>query len=469
MHAHRLLLLWISVILLAGCTALGQNRTDHSAVMLDPGEQTNEILLQHCSPGKKGQFSGRELKNSIEDYGSHLIGFVEYSDQGWEYASGAQRRSLRQRLNADLADPRYARSVFINIVFVHGWHHNAEDGDCNVNEFRAMVRQVSRDLADAVKGAGLDLHFRVNGVYVGWRGEALRIPLLRQTSLITRRNSAEHIAKGSVRELFADLRAIEFAEPVRVRTIVVGHSFGALIAFHSLSPLLINDLALQRQRAVMKAGASGCGALPNAPRAWPDFTVLINPAFEASRFEALHNAAQAEPGCPHPAQRPKLVVVTADNDMATGKIFPLFRSVASIFEKYDASSREAHDNERQANLHAVGFVDRYKTHRLALERNDGGVCVRQYRDPAGKAQDRDSPVWVVGASKDIVFGHDGFLYPDAAHGRFDPYLLHWLLNVYLDAVAPGTSFHKLYEQYKKDRCIRKDAENEVIQRALRSQ
>jgi hypothetical protein len=110
-HAHRLLLLWISVILLAGCTALGQNRTDHSAVTLDPAEQTNEILLQHCSPGKKGQFSGRELKNSIEDYGSHLIGFVEYSDQGWEYASGAQRKNLRQRLNADLADIAGAGNV----------------------------------------------------------------------------------------------------------------------------------------------------------------------------------------------------------------------------------------------------------------------------------------------------------------------------------------------------------------------
>src|SRR5512133_466839 len=118
MHTRHSLLLWICTILLGGCTTLGQNRTDHSAVTLDPAEQTNEMLLQHCSPGKKGQFSGRELKNAIEDYGSHLIGFVEYTDQGWEYASGAQRRNLRERLDADLVDPRYARSVFINIVFV---------------------------------------------------------------------------------------------------------------------------------------------------------------------------------------------------------------------------------------------------------------------------------------------------------------------------------------------------------------
>ena len=462
---------------LSACAPLGEIRTDHTSATLGTADQTNEALLSYCSPGKKGSFSARDLKNSIEDYGTYLIGFVEYSDQGWEYNSGTQRHALLKRLEADLKSPAYQGTVFINLIFVHGWHHNANDGDCNVNEFRAMVRQVSADVNEAAKKAGIGVNFRINGVYVGWRGESVRIPALRQATIFSRRTAAEHIAKGSVRELFADFRQLQYSDQVketipndRVRTMVVGHSFGGLIAFHSLSQELISSLTLHKKVAVVGSdGVQRCAATEKVPRLWPDFIVLINPAFEASRFEAIHSAAAPGPGCPHEVQRPKMIVVTADNDVATGKLFPLFRSIASIFEEYDSTSETARENERTANLHAIGFLDRYKTHRLELVRNGTVACVKQYQDPISETLKSDPhfPILVVGVTAEIVNGHDGFLYPDAANGKYEPYLLNWLMNVYLDGVDRRGKFKELYDQYRSVRCVEKNSANEVIEQTAR--
>lgn len=61
---------------------------------------------------------------------------------------------------------------------------------------------------------------------------------------------------------------------------------------------------------------------------FPDMLILVNPAFEATRFESLH-ALMRPNGCPYPEDRPK-VVVTADNDRATGSIFHAARKVLTV-------------------------------------------------------------------------------------------------------------------------------------------
>lgn len=452
---------------IAGCAPLGEIRWNHTAANLFNENQDNEALLSYCSPGKKGAYSTRDLRNHIEEYGTHLIGYVEYSDQGWEYNNGRQRQRLIERLRTDLNDEAKRNAVFINVVFIHGWHHNAADGDCNVNEFRAMIRKVSEDLRTAARERGLPVDFMVNGIYVGWRGESVPLPVLRQTTIFGRRTAAEHIAKGSVRELFADLRALEYGDRAkadyprdRVRTIVIGHSFGGLIAFHSLSQELLSNFVLHQPGFLpVPSHGNRCATPDMAPSVWPDMTVLINPAFEASRFEAIHNAGMVEESCNHVYTRPILIVVTADNDFATKTAFPFFRSIASLFEQYDPTSEEAAANERESNLHAVGFVRRYQTHRLELvsdHRNPQRKCIRQYANAAAPGQlVNPSPVWVVGVTPDIVNGHDGFLYPDVAKGRYDPYLLNWMMNVYLSGTQ-STAFKPMYDWYRNAYCVSKD-------------
>ena len=451
----------------SGCTAVGEIRTTYESTQrMDL--QTDIDLMSWCSRGQGHSSAGTELSNSIEDYGSHIIGYVEFSDQGWEYNSGKQRRILLQRMRDDLAKNARPDTIHINIVFVHGWHHSARGDDCNVNEFRAMIHRVHHDLNLAAKNSGTDINYRVNGIYAGWRGESLEIPFLRQLTIIERQATSERVAKGAIRELFADLRNLQFTDEgfkigdqssSRIRTIIVGHSLGALIAFHSLSPALINDLSLSKPLGVWNSSeAYICGKAAAARSFWPDFTILINPAFEASRFEAVHNVASESIRCKDERPRPKLVVVTSDNDAATGTFFPLLRAVGTVFEKYDNTSQTAETMEREANLHAVGFVQRYQTHRLDLESVGDKYCVRTMPlQPAGNANAKNPAdhVWVVGVPKEIVFGHDGFLYPDPKTGHYEPYLLNWLVSVYLDGTPRRPPFQGVANAYRAHRCVAK--------------
>ena len=469
--------LTLIVAVLTGCTNVGALRTVTTPTDILPIQKAKD-LLAFCSPGKGRGNTGGELYNSIENYGKYSIGYVEYSDQGWEYNAGAQRKALIKKLSADMQAPDMIDVSLVNVVFIHGWHHSAHDDDCNVNEFRAMIHQLNADFQLAATATTNSAtapmpRFQFNGIYVAWRGESLTLPLLRQTSIFDRRVSAEHVAKGAVRELFADLRHLELEEEQshlstkhpkgRVRTIVVGHSFGAMIAFHSLSPGLINDLALSRRLDGDEQKTADCDKAAASRRFWPDMTILINPGFEASRFQAVNDVARLAAQCDRENPRPKLLVITAENDIASKIFFPLFRSVAALFEQYDATSPESETLEREANIHTVGFVNRFQTHRLELDTSKGQTCVneksvllhsddavaiadlaarmphpRNGATPLVAAQQEAAftanaakHLWVVRVPSTIVNGHDGFLYPDASAGKYEPYLLHWLVDVYM--------------------------------------
>ena len=456
---------WFFLLLsfICGCTVQREIRTEYGSLPMVE-KLGDASLMRFCERGISRSGPGRELKNSIEDYESYILGYVEYSDQGWEYSAGAQRKALMQRLNDDLRSQDFTDTVQVNIVFIHGWHHSSNSDDCNVNEFRAMLRRLNLDLNDVAKKVGSRARFRVNGIYVGWRGESLTVPLLRQATIVDRLVTSEHVAKGAVRELFADLRNLQLTDAEtgtgpfpkgRVRTIVVGHSLGALIAFHSLSPGLINDLALSKPLPSSgKAEPYVCGKAARARSFWPNLTVLINPAFEASRFEALNNTATESLVCDDESPRPKLIVVAAENDMATRTFFPILRTVRSTFEQYDATSATMESMEREANTHTVGFVDRYLTHRLELlQIDDTDKCVNQVDARVGASSGSVKPsrhLWVVRVSQDIVFGHDGFLYPK--DGVYEPYLLNWLVSVYLDDEKNESPLARSYRNY---RCVLK--------------
>ena len=141
----------------------------------------------------------------FEDYGSFVLAFAEFDDQGWSYDGDRQLTALRARLEAELKDRAYYDSDFVVVLFVHGWHHNAHDNDCNVQEARQMVRIASEQFDAANKNGQFKRKRRVFGIYVGWRGESVNAAGLRYTTVIDRRDTAEKVAKGSVRQLLADL------------------------------------------------------------------------------------------------------------------------------------------------------------------------------------------------------------------------------------------------------------------------
>ena len=470
----RLVALFLAAFLFSGCTSVAEIRTHHDA--------SDELIeIDADNPNKDCSASSTTSParaHSIEDYKKYWAGFVEFDDEGWLYdphGQPTQMQVVQSRLKKELSDPQYANTDFLVVAFVHGWHHNANDTDCNVHEFRAMLK-VANDRYEAARIINPKMHpRRIVGVYAGWRGESIDIDGINVTTVLDRRNAAERVAKGDVRELFAQLRKLQIGEsqkpdaaggPMRsdrMRTVVIGHSFGGLIAFHGMSPAVLNELTLtkpedgdqgcrptvyrppavqmQNGERVAKAESEAAEKEKTAP-VFPDMLILINPAFEATRFESLHALMRPSGNCEYPEDRPKVVVVTADNDRATGPIFHAARKVLTLLEAYPREGDSGDDvsRERDANTHAIGFTQRYQTHRLCvIGEGPSKRAVAALTPPASPDWNLDkyAPVWVVRAPPRIIDGHNGFFFAEreAGSSKQEPYLLDWLVGLHL--LGPG--------------------------------
>ena len=412
-------------------------------------------ISNDCKTGTEDEDSPRQ---SIEQVGDAKIGYIEVDDQGWLYPSKKQEDQIQvaKKLVSEAMVKVDKGSELLVMIFVHGWHHNANRNDCNVNEFRVMVERAQKIISQRNNG-------KVIGLYVGWRGESVDLDLMRYTTVEDRRNAAENVAKGSVRELFAEIQTLEqssFNSPIK--SVVIGHSFGGLIVYNGLSQIILTGLKLKPPRRVDSQVAE---TTLSHFKPWPDQVVLINPAFEASRFEILRNTViklASESPKPFAPEFPRLVSITASNDWATGLVYSSFRKLVTIFQGYEDTKTELHEGRRLeeiwANQHTVGYADRYITHTLCITKNKS-IVATHITEPFSKSFDREnnlfcnmnnkkriladdeyakdkvkmlyaagenSPVWVAIATSDIIDQHDGFLFSRKTK-TLQPFLLDWIV------------------------------------------
>ncbi|MWA31137.1 hypothetical protein [Burkholderia pseudomallei] len=306
------------------------------------------------------------------DDGVYELHFVEFDDQGWLYpdkpASGdklaAQPSHQIDHLMERLRQILEQHDDLSIIVFVHGWKHGAQLDDRNVVEFRKLLQSLG-DLENSRPRPR-----KVVGVYVAWRGKSWELPdPMLSLSFWARKEAAKRVSVGSARELFARLRAIRrhynapapgklatgaaserAAARPRIRMLMIGHSFGGLILYAAMSNSLIEALTAQQDLKNCESGED----IVDRPA---DMIVLVNPAFEASRYEALYHVAYNYN--PKQFQPPLLVSVTSTADWATGIAFPVGRSVNTFFEHPITSS-----DEEIAMKKTPGHISRYLTHRL---------------------------------------------------------------------------------------------------------
>lgn len=351
----------------AGCSVVAMHRSCIGEVC-ELGETAGNAALKQCANATT--IDPRKLceKASIEHVKDFAIAYVELTDQGWFY----DRKQLNAALN--LLQAKGEKSLEV-VVFVHGWKHSAQFDDFDVTKFRDTVMPA---LTRGRPGS------RAVGIYVGWRGAPLDLPTLVQgITFYDRKATADHVARGSVRELFSHLQAIR-KEPVaasgrEVRLTLIGHSFGGLIVYNSVAESLLNSLvtANHGDQATLRK------AIPIA-----DLVLLLNPAFEASRFEPLFQVAKDQSPSTGSFwayaedQRPILVSITSEADSATRIAFPLGRTVISLFEHEGWTDQDVPRSdyserlEKIANTHTMGHMERYRTHQLELSDN------AQQADPA---------------------------------------------------------------------------------------
>jgi hypothetical protein len=328
-YLHAGVVLWLLVlILLAGCTRNAQIRTD----------------LKDCPISSTGQSPPRCLvKNSIETYPTYSLSFVEFDDQGWLYDPAQMIRTMH-RLEREARN-----NEVLLVVFVHGWRHNASFDDDNVKTFRETLKL----LAKPSPLPSSEPPRKVFGVYVGWRGRSLQGSTPWELlSFYGRKTAADHVAKGSVRELFARLREFanhhkrKGADHKKVKFLIVGHSFGGLAVYSALSEFLMESAVASPEQDTKRF------LTPFA-----DLVVLVNPAFEAVRYEPLHQIARHRGYAP--GQPPVFVSLTTDNDWATRYAFPFGRWINSLTQNERGDARQ-----KEANKNTLGHVERYRTHRL---------------------------------------------------------------------------------------------------------
>lgn len=356
----RIMGLMLLAGLLAGCEGLHPYRTaqPQSGLICDPSPEYR--VTEAC---------GTQIQEHSKDYD---LFFTEFTDQGLQYPTEQEEwKAAGNQINYTLSGLKEISSTpgvegVSVVVFVHGWKHNASADDGNVRSFRALLQSAA--LLERARRS----NYRVVGIYVGWRGLSIRGEPLSNLSFWTRKATALRVAQGSPRELFNRLRSFKCAQnraqdagggrtgspgactevagngphKPKVRMLMIGHSFGGWILYNAVAGSLIESLT----------HASDTNEPNSVTMRFADMVVLLNPAFEASRYTPLHRVATTTDYRRY--QPPILVSVTTAADWATGTAFPAGRFVNSVFE------RAANNEEAVATKYTMGHMTQYVTHEL---------------------------------------------------------------------------------------------------------
>jgi len=296
--------------------------------------------------------------NSIQRYNmdsdnEYMLSFVEIDDQGQ-----IRNREQMQALLNQLYDMASKESLLMS-VFVHGWHHSAKPGDKNVESFKQSLEQLSHVEHTLNKNRPR----KIVGVYVGWRGDSLDVPYLNSITFWERKNTAHEVGHLGMTELLLRLEEIKnvkntLVPPVKSRLVIIGHSFGGAAVYSATSQILADRFVDSNSNKSFVDTAKGFG----------DLVVLLNPAFEALGYAPLYDLANAR--CSYMLeQQPKLVVLTSESDQATKILFPLGRTLSTIWESHGSVQRNdckrpLNYDEGVADRYTVGHFEPFLTHEL---------------------------------------------------------------------------------------------------------
>ena len=373
----RLLLLFLCASGLFGCAPARPYRTALVEPVSVSCPADTAATLKRCSNITPETGPGYELH------------FVEFDDQGWAVSMPAgtaaqgggkppsQTDHLMKRLDKLLGDEQQYLNI---ILYVHGWKHDASDDDNDVQRFRQILAS-----ARTLESSKNEKRRKVVGIYVGWRGKSWNLPsAIINLSFWSRKSAALRVSHGAVQELFARLRTVQrhynsnldspdCAAPregrittsgCRVRMLMIGHSFGAWILYSAISGPLISTLNAEKDLDSRLSPGSEDAATnrtaskkEEANRRPADMIVLINPAFEAVRYQPLHQAAMNYKS--KVVQPPLLVTITSSADSATRVWFPAGRFINSIFERPVSSDEQSYAMKR-----THGHIELYQTHEL---------------------------------------------------------------------------------------------------------
>ncbi len=247
------------------------------------------------------------------EYESHDLAFAEFTERGHAFDAG-KIDDVLERIKAHAVKD----DGVITIVFIHGWLNNAHERNDNLRQFRQVLDAVAR-----YSSVRFNERRRVVGLYVGWRGESLGLPLVKFLSFWNRKSVAENLGSGAITQLLLRLDAIHRIgdnRPAAQQNVMatVGHSFGGAILLTAIKDVLVDRLIDPVADANTVLSVDGIG----------DELFLLNPAIEVSQALSIVDTAVSRDYLP--GQRPLLTVISSDADSATHMAFPAGQAFGTI-------------------------------------------------------------------------------------------------------------------------------------------
>jgi hypothetical protein len=295
------------------------------------------------------------------------LSYIEFDEKGdyWD------RRQLGWTVQA-IKRAAGTKDVVL-VVYVHGWQNDASDiRGHDVGKFHCLLEHLS----EADEG-----HHRFFGVYVAWRGKSVPggdgmfrdgsildsiskgiffVP--HELSFYSRKNAAARVADLPVTEaIFQSVSTTRKAAQEsghQSRTILIGHSFGALLLEKALA-----------QALAAKVISESNGDTFTAPA---DFVVLLNSAGESIYAKEMidmlrrrHTSREGASGNEISAEHPLIVSITSKADWATGILFPVgtrLSNATGTYRKYEWDTKygdSSHNvSQKEYFTHTPGHNDR---------------------------------------------------------------------------------------------------------------
>ena len=318
---------------------------------------------------------------SVEENSDYSLAFVEFDDQGELWAPSQLDRTL------DLID-RNNQSQFgmALVLFVHGWNDSASEKEDQVSggtiyEFRELLMRIKQGAR--VRFPEIDLP--VVGVYLSWRGEVSKIPLIRQLSFYNRRGAAERIAGPPATEAIYRILTPMRANP-SARSVLIGHSFGSMILEQALSQSVVAALL----------------AAPSDELVCPAYlVVLVKPAGSAIQTKQLVDILARNRLKTYRVddegnrfERPLLISFTSESDNATRRYFPIgmgVKAASKKFRTYGVEYCSPFANQRFLYSHTAGHSPGLFSHSVTIGPKSDSTPAEEQRIADGIGQPRYLP------------------------------------------------------------------------------
>jgi pimeloyl-ACP methyl ester carboxylesterase len=249
---------------------------------------------------------------------------------------------------------------------------------------------------------------RVVGIYIGWNAEADLWAPLENLTFWSKKNNADRISQSSsVTLIVSSIGAIVHADPdKRDQFVTIGHSFGARMLFSATAQSLIT--------ATETAHPGYPGGDYKVVKGVTDAVILLNPAFEASRYSAINDFARDKESFSKD-QPPLIITISSTGDWATKSAFPIgqflglawtAREMTTLgnYEPFLTHTLTASDTNACPAKRSAALVETYAS---------DGLCLQRLEEPVNGASDDNpgvvqhfNPFIVARTTSDIIKDHN---------------------------------------------------------------